>query len=241
MKKLKVHHEKQYLMWEDGTPFFYLGDTAWELFHRLNREEADEYLSLRAAQGFHVIQAAALAELDGIYTGNAYGDKPLPLCSGKVCLPGTQGEVFPEMEDCEAYWRHVDWIVHRAAELGMFIGMLPCWGDKWNKKWGCGPEIFKDPGSAYDYGAWIGERYSREWNIIWILGGDRPVENEEQESVIDAMAAGIRSRDTEHLMTFHPCGASCSTHFLRDKSYIDFNCCQSGHGLEGYELSLIHI
>ena len=81
MKKLKVHHEKQYLMWEDGTPFFYLGDTAWELFHRLNREEADEYLSLRAAQGFHVIQAAALAELDGIYTGNAYGDKPLPLCS----------------------------------------------------------------------------------------------------------------------------------------------------------------
>lgn len=108
MKKLKVHHEKQYLMWEDGTPFFYLGDTAWELFHRLNREEADEYLSLRAAQGFHVIQAAALAELDGIYTGNAYGDKPLPLCSGKVCLPGTQGEVFPEMEDCEAYWRHVD-------------------------------------------------------------------------------------------------------------------------------------
>ena len=61
------------------------------------------------------------------------------------------------------------------------------------------------------------------------------MENEEQESVTDAMAAGIRSRDTEHLMTFHPCGASCSTDFLRDKSYIDFNCCQSGHGLEGYE------
>ena len=32
MKKLKVHHEKHYFMWEDGTPFFYLGDTAWELF-----------------------------------------------------------------------------------------------------------------------------------------------------------------------------------------------------------------
>ena len=50
-------------MGRTGTPFFYLGDTAWELFHRLDREEADEYLSLRAAQGFHVIQAAALAEL----------------------------------------------------------------------------------------------------------------------------------------------------------------------------------
>jgi len=57
--------------------FFYLGDTAWELFHRLNREEAVRYLDARAAQGFTVIQAVALAELDGITVPNAYGDLPL--------------------------------------------------------------------------------------------------------------------------------------------------------------------
>lgn len=28
----------------DGEPFFWLGDTGWELFQRLNREEADLYL-----------------------------------------------------------------------------------------------------------------------------------------------------------------------------------------------------
>jgi hypothetical protein len=28
----------------DGTPFFYLGDTAWALFNRLDREEATRYL-----------------------------------------------------------------------------------------------------------------------------------------------------------------------------------------------------
>lgn len=235
MKRLKVHQEKHYLMWEDGTPFFYLGDTAWELFHRLDREEAAEYLERRAAQGFHVVQAAALAELDGIYMGNAYGHRPLVLEEGRVCLPGKQGESFSGTEECEAYWKHVDWVVHRAGELGLFIGILPCWGDKWNKKWGCGPEIFLDSDSAYEYGAWIGERYRGYWNVIWILGGDRPVENEGQESVLDAMAAGIRSRDTGHLMTFHPSGASCSTDFLKCKPYIDFNCCQSGHGLEGYE------
>ena len=61
MKGLKVHQEKHYLMWEDGTPFFYLGDTAWELFHRLDREEVAEYLERRAAQGFHVVQAAGLS------------------------------------------------------------------------------------------------------------------------------------------------------------------------------------
>ena len=37
--KLQVSANKRFLQHADGTPFFYLGDTAWELFHRLNREE----------------------------------------------------------------------------------------------------------------------------------------------------------------------------------------------------------
>lgn len=94
MKGLRVHQEKHYLMWEDGTPFFYLGDTAWELFHRLDREEAAEYLETRTAQGFHVIQAAALAELDGIYMGNAYGHRPLVMKEDGICLPGNGENCF---------------------------------------------------------------------------------------------------------------------------------------------------
>ncbi|MBQ4321009.1 MAG: DUF4038 domain-containing protein, partial [Oscillospiraceae bacterium] len=50
MKKLAV--KGRYLAWEDGAPFFYLGDTAWELFHRLNREETEHYFAQRARQGF---------------------------------------------------------------------------------------------------------------------------------------------------------------------------------------------
>ena len=56
-----------------GVPFFWLGDTAWELFHRLNREEADHYLRNRAERRFTVIQAVALAELDGLDVPNPYG------------------------------------------------------------------------------------------------------------------------------------------------------------------------
>src|SRR4051794_37057221 len=58
--RLKVSKNRRFLAYEDGKPFFYLGDTAWELFHRLNREEADIYLTMRAQQGFTVIQAVAL-------------------------------------------------------------------------------------------------------------------------------------------------------------------------------------
>ena len=39
--RLKVSDNRRFLVTADGKPFFYLGDTAWELFHRLNREEAD--------------------------------------------------------------------------------------------------------------------------------------------------------------------------------------------------------
>ena len=57
--RLKVSDNKHFLVSEDGRPFFYLGDTAWELFHRLNRQEADRYLSNRAAKGFTVIQGTS--------------------------------------------------------------------------------------------------------------------------------------------------------------------------------------
>ncbi len=64
--RLKVSENRRFLVKEDGSPFFYLGDTAWELFHRLDRDEAGRYLADRAAKGFRVIQAVVLAELDGL-------------------------------------------------------------------------------------------------------------------------------------------------------------------------------
>ena len=60
-----MHPGGRYLQYADGRPFFYLGDTAWELFHRTTREEARLYLEDRARKGFTVIQAVCLAERDG--------------------------------------------------------------------------------------------------------------------------------------------------------------------------------
>lgn len=71
--RLKVSDDGRWLVRADGRPFFYLGDTAWELFHRLNRKEVDLYLRDCAKKGFTVIQAVVLAELDGLETPNPYG------------------------------------------------------------------------------------------------------------------------------------------------------------------------
>src|SRR3954452_13117889 len=77
LPKLKVSANHRFLVREHGKPFFYLADTAWELFHRLDRKDAALYLKTRAAQGFSVVQAVALAEFEGLVDPNAYGKLPL--------------------------------------------------------------------------------------------------------------------------------------------------------------------
>ncbi len=222
MKKLQIHG--RYLSWDDGTPFFYLGDTAWEIFHRLNREEMEHYFRTRAAQGFTVVQGVALGELDGLTVPNACGRLPLHLTSGipvPTC-PDTDGEY--------SYWAHVDFAVETAAINGLVIAMLPTWGDKFNQCWGKGPEVFNED-NAYLYGKWIADRYKDCWNIIWMLGGDRFLEPKHRK-IMDAMAKGIREMDKNHLLTFHPPGSRDSTDYLADADYIDFHTSQTGHAVD---------
>src|SRR5262245_35208895 len=61
--QLKVSPNGRYFIDQDGKPFFYLGDTCWLLFQRLNREEVDEFLKDRARKGFTVMQAYVLRGL----------------------------------------------------------------------------------------------------------------------------------------------------------------------------------
>lgn len=212
---LKISQNSRYLVEEDGTPFFWLGDTAWELFHRLDREEATRYLENRAEKGFTVIQAVVLAELDGLNTPNPYGHTPLK--NNDPTQPN------------EAYFQHVDFIVDKAEELGLYIGMLPTWGDKFNKKWGVGPVVFT-PENAREYGRFLGGRYKDD-PVIWILGGDRNPETETHKNIIHAMAEGLREGDDgNHLITYHPQGGSNSARWFHNAEWLDFNMFQSGHG-----------
>ena len=214
---LKVSGNKRFVVHEDGTPFFYLGDTAWELFHRLNRKEAQRYLENRRQKGFTVIQAVVLAELDGLNTPNANGDRPL--IDNDPTKPN------------EAYFKHVDYIVNTAEEKGIYVGMLPTWGDKVTKAWGKGPVIFTNDNlsAAQTYGRFLGARYKDKPNIIWILGGDRVADN--AENIWRAMAKGIREGDKgRHLMTYHPQGGRSSAEWFHNDEWLDFNMLQSGHG-----------
>lgn len=220
---LRVSDNGRFLVTADGAPFFWLGDTAWELFHRLDREEAVRYLDDRARKGFTVIQTVALAELDGLRTPNAYGHLPLE------DLDPTRPRVVNG--PANDYWDHVDFVIAAANARGLVVGLLPTWGDKWNLKWGVGPEIFT-PATAEAYGLWLGRRY-RDASLVWIVGGDRVIETDEQRQIVDAMARGLRQGDEgRHLITFHPQGGQGSAQYFHDADWLDFNMRQNGHQVQ---------
>lgn len=220
-QRLKVSDNQRFLVTDSGKPFFWMADTAWELFHRLSREEATHYLVTRSGQGFNVVQAVVLAEFDGLHTPNAYG--ATPLIDDDPAQPN------------ETYFEHVDWIIKKADSLGMYIALLPTWGDKLFKNtWGTGPEIFT-PKNAFGYGEWIGSRYRESPNIIWILGGDRnPREGSQDTEVWRQMAEGIARGAggfENTLMSFHPQpreGGGSSAWFHED-AWLDINMHQTGH------------
>lgn len=224
LPRLKVSENRRFLATEDNRPFFYLADTAWDLCHRLNRENTDFYFAARAKQGFTVIQAVAL-DVEGLTRTNAYGEAPL--IDGNRARPN------------EKHFQHVDYVVSKAESLDLYTAMLPTWGDKVNRKWAGGPEVFT-PENAASYGEFLGRRY-QDKPIIWVLGGDRPVESERHRAIWRALAAGIKKGegDRHHLMSYHIMGGNSTHDTLHDESWLDFNMCQSGHGLRstpGYRL-----
>ncbi len=217
---LKVGPDNRSLVTENNKAFFWLADTGWELFHRLTKQEADTYLKTRAAQGFTVVQAVVLAELDGLHKPNAEGH-----------LPFTDGD--PDKPN-EAYFKHVDWVISKAASYKLYVALLPTWGDKLFKaSWGKGPEIFNEA-TAASYGSWIGKRYKNYSNIIWVIGGDRTPRNDSDVAVWRTMATAInRSAGGNHktLMTFHPqpSETSSSSPWFHKEPWLDFNMLQTGH------------
>lgn len=230
-----VHPEGHFLQTSGGSPFFWLADTAWQLMHRLTWEESCGYLSSRARQGFSVVQIVALCEFDGITEPNILGEKPFVS--------------IETLEPNEAYFNHLVRVVEYAERLGLYVAVLPTWGDKLTAPWGEGPRIFRTDNlqASHRYAAYITQKLGHCNNVIWMLGGDRPARLEGDVPDIareagfsagqnwlpvwNAFAEEIR-RGSPHppLILYHPNGGDRSTSVLMaDVPWLSANGMQSGH------------
>lgn len=251
--RLGVSPNRRYIQHADGTPFFWLGDTAWALFWKLNREDVRAYLDNRKQKGFHVIQAVAYWFPHGEdgpgpqNAPNAYGHRPF---AGDEDEPDTARPLTVEGGSPDSpndYWDHVDFVLREIRERGMYAAVLPCWGRAYVNEVMKGSRAVFNERSARAYGRFLGERYGREPHIVWVLGGDiDPTKVTPAERVSDlrpiyrAMAEEIgRAATGAHLrwnlpdpawdrvfMTYHPMGDpphSSSVFFYPGEPWLDAN------------------
>jgi hypothetical protein len=245
---LKVSDNKRFLVHSDGTPFFYLSDTNWELFQRARRDDAERLLERRRQQGFTVICAVVTRALDTdihfntpLRVPNVYGK--LPFLDQDVTRPAITPGADPNDPTQYDYWDHVDYLVGLAESKGIYVSLIPAWYNHYRTG-------LVNESNARSYGRFLGKRYGARPNIIWVLGGDTNVDRPLNSlrglaadikrevlrgisitaDLFREMAGGIKESEARpHLMTFHPSGGSSSLWFQND-AWLDFNMIQSGHG-----------
>ena len=199
----------------DGEPFFWLGDTGWLMLSRLDREETEHYLRTRKEQGFNVIQAMILhtPEMATRYGASALvdGDPGRPYLT-----PGDDPAVEGEYD----FWDHLDWVAERARQMGIYLALVPAWGNLAN-------DDVLNTDNAGAYGRFLAERYGDLQNIIWLNGGDTwGAQNTPTWSVLGRT---IKQYAPGQLMTFHPRGRTASSWWFHHAPWLDFNMYQSGH------------
>jgi predicted esterase len=219
---LQVSADGHYLVQSDGTPFFWMADTAWALFNKTTRADVDYYLQNRADKEFTAVQAVLFNP--DTYPHNAFNQP--------VFLNGDPSKPNP------LYFDHVDYVLQKAQSLGLYVAVLPTWG---NAVAGSGAERVFNTDNAYAYGLWLGTRYANQPNIVWNLGGDWPADTDSIRATWRAMAAGLEAGDGgTHLLTFHPYGGkSSTTYWPQTEPWLTFNELQSGHTRDSANYNLV--
>jgi hypothetical protein len=227
LQPVRVSDNGHYFVKADGTPFFWLGDTAWSIFNHPKPEDVDIYLNDRAAKGFTVIQGV-IALWD--YTRHTNADGQLPFVNGDL------GQIN------EAYYKNVDSILDKVEAHGMYMAILPYWHKNAGDRLATGDT----PEKMQAYCKFLAQRYARR-NVFWILGGDSTAAGEagaKIQHITDLEAQGLiegaKDAGVDKIMiSYHPTGRQSSSFWFHNSPWLDFNSIQSGHFIHTTNFRLV--
>jgi hypothetical protein len=246
--KLIVDKGSRYISYEDGTPFLWLGCTSWGMTEWLSREEVDYYLDDRKSKGMNVVQLCLFfgkrteAPLRfPLNAPNYYGYKAFEETDSlpDVSRPAIVKGGTPENPD--DYWDHVDYCLNAIKKRGMYAAVLPFWGRRYVNAShpGHSTPLFTME-NIFNYGEFLGKRYGKEPNIIWVNGGDVKADQGGDylphyrllaEGLLRG-ATGSQAKWNEDsslwdklLMTYHPDGTPMinSSEWFHTDIWLDFN------------------
>jgi hypothetical protein len=102
---LKVSENRRHLTYGDGTPFLWIGDTAWAVPHRATDEEWVAYVADRTAKHFTLLQVASAPAWAG--PSDRRGETPF---TDKTCSRWNP-----------VYWQSFEQKIQRANEAGLAV------------------------------------------------------------------------------------------------------------------------
>lgn len=186
---LRIASDGTYLEDAEGKPFLITGDAAWSLIGDLSQEDADLYITDRKARGFNTILVSLIEhEFSRNAPNNAAGVAPF-LVPGDFTRPN------------ERYFSDAEHVLDAALKAGVLVLMAPAYvganggGQGWYAEMAAaGPEALRA------YGRYVGKRFARYPNIVWVQGGDY---DPPDRNLIEALAAGIAEGAPGAMQTVH--------------------------------------
>ena len=206
---LKISDNKRFITDSQGMPFLYVSDAAWQLFVGLPLPEVREYFAMRKKQGFSVIHVQLTY---------------VPLAGAENLAGQLPFENFDFAKPNEQYFQHIDQVVALADSFNLVMAMTPLWYSCCNDGWGSNPvKYMKNNGleKCAGFGRFIGTRYGKFGNVIWIIGGDN--DPHENRAEVQALAEGIKAAAPQHLLTYHAASTHSSTDVWGQETWLDFS------------------
>jgi hypothetical protein len=213
---LKVASSRRTLAHADGTPFFWLGDTAWEMLIRGTKDEILRLLDDRARKGFTALQTthAVLVEDDS----RDFNGTLLYLNNDRTLLN-------------PRFFDGLDSIMTWANARGIVVALVPQWAnggiEGYDRGWVRKPITQAEALIAAEY---LGARYAAH-HVVWVAGGDVRYDTPERRAYWERFASVLREADGgQHLVSIHPEGLTASYDFFSNTtSWLDFHMLQSSH------------
>ncbi len=211
---VRVAPDGRYLMHEDGTPFFWLGDTAWNGALLSTPEEWDQYIKERTRQKFNAVQWVATQ-----WRAAPDGDRnKQPAYIG----PANRIEINP------AFFQRLDQKVEALDKAGLLSVPVMLWAING----GANPQVNPGVSLPEDQAILLGRYMVARWganHVAWILGGDGDYRGEKAEKWKRIGRAVFN--DIPHApVTMHPGGMQWVWKEFIEEKWYDIVGYQSGHG-----------
>lgn len=218
---LSIHTSGRGFAHADGTPVFWLADTAWAAPAHATKDEWRDYVAHRARQGFNVVHVNALPQWDA--SGPALR-QPFAKHAGRDDLTQPNPE----------YFRFLDDVVRTAADAGLISAMVILWFENTpadNEDWTVivprrGPFTEDTAGL---FARFLTARYEA-FGTTWIISGDSGFAAPASVALYDIAAKTVRATAVRPpIMTAHLNGGTPPPLALNARGWLDYHMFQSCH------------